>query len=231
MKNSERILYGLTITIVVFLIATFTGSKIHFNIDFIPNSFVTHSLMLGLSIALIYGLKRYVNYKISWPQFKKIWKPILFGLLATIIVNILITIVTKILGGEVEAHPALTEMSPLQIFIFVFIYASIAEEILFRGFLLNILKPIKTRGLRILKRNISIPVIISAFAFGLGHLILISTGVGGLFLVRIVIFTTILGLIAGYYQEKYDNNAFAIIVHMAGNSMGVIGVLIMNLNT
>jgi len=37
-------------------------------------------------------------------------------------------------------------------------------------------------------------------------------------------------MIAGYYQEKYDNNAFAIIVHMSGNLMGVIGALLMNVN-
>jgi membrane protease YdiL (CAAX protease family) len=36
----------------------------------------------------------------------------------------------------------------------------------------------------------------------------------------------VLGLIAGYYQEKYDNNAYAIIVHMSGNLMGLIGALI-----
>jgi len=231
MKNNERIIYGLIITIVVFAIATFAGSKLYLDIDFFPNTFTIHSLMLLFSIVAIYSFKKDVNYKISLPKFKKILKPILFGLLATIIVNISMTIITKILGGEIEAHPALMKMSPLQIFVFVFIYASIVEEILFRGFLMNILKPLKTKGIIILKRNISVPVIISAFAFGLAHLILITTGVGGLFLLRIVVFTTILGLIAGYYQEKYDNNAFAIIVHMSGNLMGVIGALLMNLNT
>lgn len=231
MKNSERIIYGLIITIVVFAIATFSGSKIHLNIDFIPSSFVTHSLMLILSIVLIFSLRKYLNYKIDVPALKKISKPILFGLLATIIVNISMTILTKVLGGKIEAHPLMMKMSPLQVFIFVFIYASIGEEILFRGFLMNFLKPLKTNGITILKRRISIPVIISAVAFGLAHLILITTGAGGFFLLRIVVFTTILGLIAGYYQEKYENNAFAIIVHMAGNFMGVIGALLMNLNS
>jgi uncharacterized protein len=231
MKNNERIIYGLILTIIIFAISTFSGSKLHLNIDFIPNSFVTHSLMLILSIVLIYGLRKYVNYKISLPQFKKILKPVLFGLLVAIIANISMTIITKLLGGEIETHDALTKMSPLQVFIFVFIYASIAEEILFRGFLMNILKPLNAKGIKFFKRKITVPVIISAVAFGLAHLILITTGAGGFFLVRIVIFTTILGLVAGYYQAKYDNNIFAIIVHMAGNLMGVIGALIMNLNT
>jgi membrane protease YdiL (CAAX protease family) len=231
MKNNERIVYGLIITVVIFAISIFTGSKINLNIVFIPNSFLIHSLMLLLSIFMIYSFKKYVNYKFSLPSFKKIFKPIIFGILATIIVNISMTILTKAFGGNIEANPLLMKMNPLQTFIFVFIYASIAEELLFRGFLLNILKPLNVKGINILKRRISISVIISAIAFGLGHLILITTGVGGLFLLRVVIFTTILGLIAGYYQEKYENNAFAIIVHMSGNLMGVIGSIMMNLNT
>ncbi len=201
------------------------------NIEFLPYTFATHTAMLILSVGLIYGLKKHVNYKIALPPFKKILKPVLFGILATIIVNIVMNVATNISGGKVEVHAALTKMSPLQVFLFVFIYASIAEELLFRGFLLNMLKPIKLKGIKIFKRNVSMPVLISAVAFGLAHLILITTGAGGLFILRIVVFTTILGIIAGYYQEKYDNNAFAIIVHMAGNLMGVIGALLMNINS
>ncbi len=230
MRNSEQITYGLIITIGIFAISTLIGSILHLNIAFIPYSFVTHTLMLLLSIGMIYSLKKYVNYKISIPKFKKILRPILFGLLATIIVNISMAIITGTMDNQ-EAHPALMNTTPLQIFVFIFIYASIAEELLFRGFLMNILNPLKAKGINILKRRVSLPVIISAFAFGLAHLILITTGVGGLFILRVVVFTTVLGLIAGYYQEKYDNNAFAIIVHMAGNTFAVIGPLMMSLNS
>jgi membrane protease YdiL (CAAX protease family) len=226
MKNNKRIIYGIIITVVIFVIATFGGSKLPLKIELFPSSFITHTLMLLMSIAVINIFKKNVNYKISLPKFKKILRPILFGLLAPILVNISMGILIKISGGESEAHPLLTKMTSLQVFVFVFIYASIAEEILFRGFLLNILKPLKAKGISILKRKISVPVIISAFTFGLGHLILITTGVGGLFLMRVVIFTTILGLIAGYYQEKYDNNAYAIIVHMSGNLLAIIGSLL-----
>lgn len=228
MNNKQRVLYGLLITLTIFSISTFSGSKLLLGITYVPNSFVTHSLMLILSIFIIYIFKKYVNYKISVPKFKQILRPIALGILTTIVVNISITIVTKILGDEIESHPVVMNMSPLQVFIFIFIYASIAEELLFRGFLLNVLKPLNMKGISILKHKISVPVIISAFAFGLGHLILITSGVGGMFLLRIVVFTTILGLIAGYYQEKYDNNALAIIVHMSGNSIGVIGALLMS---
>jgi len=231
MKNKQRIIYGLIITIIIYAIAVFIGGKLHLDNNFFPNSFITHTLMLLLSIAAIYIFKKEVNYKISLPKFKTILKPVLIGLIATITISILMTIVTKVLGGKVEMHPAMKTMSPLQVFIFVFIYASIAEELLFRGFLMNFLKPLKAKGISIFKRKISLPVIISALAFGLAHLILITTGVGLLFLLKIVVVATILGLIAGYYQEKYDNNAYAIIVHMSGNLMGVIGALLMHLNT
>jgi membrane protease YdiL (CAAX protease family) len=228
MKNNERIIYGLIITIGIFAIATLLGSKLEMNIDFFPKSFGTHSVMLILSVLVIYVMRVNVNYKISLPQLRTIAKPIIFGVLTTIVVNILMTIVTVIFKGDVESHPAMTEMNTMQIFLFIFIYASIAEELLFRGFLQNILQPLSNSGITVFRRKLTLPVMISALAFGLGHLILISTGAGVLFLLRIVVFTTILGLFAGYYQEKYNNNAYAIIVHMAGNLVGVIGVFFMN---
>ena len=51
------------------------------------------------------------------------------------------------------------------------------------------------------------------------------------FLIKAVIFTTLLVIVAEYYQEKYDNNAYAIIVNMVGNSIGVIGILLINFLT
>jgi membrane protease YdiL (CAAX protease family) len=231
MKTNKQISAGLVISIVIFIIATFIGGKVNLKMGLILNSFLTHTIMLLLSIIVIYGLRNYVDYKISLPKFKKIGKPILFGILATIITNFSLMILSKALGEKIEPHPILTKMNPVQTFIFIFIYASVAEELLFRGFLLNILKPLNAKGIIIFKRRISLSVIISAIAFGLSHLILIITGVGGLFLVRVVIFTTLLGLIAGYYQEKNQNNAYAIIVHMAGNLIGVIGSIVLFLNS
>ncbi len=230
MKNTERIIYGLIITAVIFMTANFFGSKLNLNIDFIANTFSTHTIMLLLSVIAIYVLRANLNYNISLPKFKYILKPVGIGILVTIVINILMTSLANIVGEKVEGHALLSEMNPLQVLIFVFIYASVAEEILFRGFLMNLLKPLKISGITILKRKISIPVIISAVAFGLAHLILITTGAGFLFLLRIVLFTTTLGLIAGYYQEKHDNNAFAIIVHMSGNLLAVLGAFLTNLN-
>ncbi len=231
MKKSTQINIGLSISIIIFLFAAFFGVKIDTGIPFISRSFGTHTTMLFLAILAILLLQKHVRFKIAFPNFKKSLRPILFGILTSIIVMFTLTILTKLLGFDSnEVHPVFKEMDPLQIFVFVFFYASIAEEVLFRGFLMNILHPLKDKGIMLFKRKISFPVIIAAIAFGLGHLIVIRSGVGIPFVFKIVTFTTILGLVAGYYQEKYNNHAYAIIVHMAGNIMGVIGALIMSLN-
>ncbi len=226
--NNKQVTYGLLITIAVFALSNIVAGLLRLNHAFVPNSFVTHTTMLLLSISLIYIFRKQVNYKISIPKLKTIFKPILFGLLATIVVNISMAAITGGLDGNQEAHPLIVTSSPIQVFLFVFIYASIAEELLFRGFLMNILKALKAKGITIFKRTLSLPVIISAVTFGLAHLILITAGASGLLILRVVVFTTVLGLIAGYYQEKYNNNAFAIIVHMAGNWFGFVAAVMMN---
>ena len=226
MKNSERVIYGLLLTIIVFLLAGFAGRVINLNLQPVPSSFVSDSVMLILSIVLICSLRKYVNYKIAWPKFKKIWKPILFGFLSAVIINSLIEVIGNACGIESEHHYVFDVMSPLQFFLFVFIMASTAEEVLFRGFLQNILKPLRAKGIKLFKRHISLPVIIGAIVFSLAHLSLLASGAGAYFIFRTLTFTFVLGLIAGYYQEKYDNNAYAIIVHMSGNLMGLIGALI-----
>ena len=231
MKNNERIFYGLVITTVIILIATIIGSKIHLNSRFVPDSFVTHSIMLLLSVIAIFEMRKSLNFNISMPKFKNVLKPIAIGVVLTIVINILMAIVIKLVGGKLEEHPLLSKMNPMQVLIFIFFYASIVEEILFRGFLLNSLKSLKTNGINIFKIKFSYSVIISALVFGLAHLVLINTSVGALFLLKVVLFATSLGMVAGYYQEKYDNTSYAIIVHMSGNFITVIGVLFMSMTT
>lgn len=229
MKTNKRIVFGLLLTVVIFVIANVLGKKIDLGIDFLSFTFATHTIMLILSVLAIVLLQKSVDYKFSLPKFKKILRPLLFGFLASL-VPVLMAIITFVLGGKNEPHPALIAMSAFQTFVFVLIYASIAEEFLFRGFLQNILKPLSASGIKIFKRFVSLPVIIGAVAFGLAHTVLFFSGVGIVFVVRTVIFTMLLGLVAGYCQEKHNNHAYAIVVHMAGNALGVLSALLMGLN-
>jgi membrane protease YdiL (CAAX protease family) len=230
MKNSERIIYGLLFTAVAFLTANYVGRLVKLNISFLPSSFMTHAAMLLLAIVLICVFKKHMNYRIAWPKFKLTLKPVLLGFLTAVIVNVLIFGIGTSLGVKQESHFVFDETSPLQFFLFIFIGASVAEELLFRGFLQNILRPLQNKGIKLFKRHISVPVIISALAFSLVHLILIASGAGSYFIFRTLAFTFVLGLIAGYYQEKYDNNAYAIIVHMSGNLMGLMASIMLTLS-
>jgi len=228
MKNSKRLILGLIITLIIYFIATTFGRKINLENSFFLPSFGISTIMVLLSLVAIYFLKDYLNYKISFPKISTIFKPFIIALLLTITVNIVTVVITKILGYKVDTHPIFEGSSGWQFLVFVFFYASIAEELLFRGVLLNFIQKYSTRSISIFKRNISFPILISGFTFGLAHLILLFSDVNGLFVARIVIFTILLGILAGYYQEKYKNNAYAIIVHMAGNFMGVVAAFMMN---
>ncbi|MBN1924328.1 MAG: CPBP family intramembrane metalloprotease [Prolixibacteraceae bacterium] len=224
MKNSERIIYGLILTTVIFLAANLIGTKFSPVSGFFPRSFVTHSVMMILSIILIIVMKKTTRYKIAIPKFKTLVKPFLFGIVVAIVVNIVLSFIIIKTGGKNEAHPLLSEMKPMQVLLFVFFYASICEELLFRGFLMNILRPLKRYKLDISGTKLSLPVIISALMFGAAHLILITTGASGLFILRIVLFTFFLGLLSGYHQEKNNNNIHAIIAHMGGNVLSIVSV-------
>lgn len=225
MKNNQRILYSLLTTIAIFIISSTVGSFLKLPEGFIPQTFITHTSILILSLLAIYLMRERMVYRIALPKFRSIFRPILFGLLANILVNIPLTILIKLLGGEIESLSVLKEFSPLQLLLFVAVYAAIAEELLFRGFLLNFLKPLRNKGISVLNRRLSLPVIISAIMFGLAHIVIISAGADVVLVFRTVIFTFVLGLVAGYYQEKYDNNAYPIIVHMSANSLAVLASL------
>ena len=230
MKKNQTLLClptGLLLTALAYFISMFVGHRCHLNSSILADSVPGHATMLVLSIVLISVFKKQVNYRIAMPKFKEILKPIALGFLCAVVINVVLTIITKIISGSVQNHPLMENTTLLKNFLSVFILASIAEELLFRGFLQNYLRPLSDKGFTLFNKRISLPVLIGALTFSLAHLILLTSGVGTLFIIRILIFTFFLGLIAGYYQEKHDNNIFAILVHMAGNLMGLISVAIM----
>ncbi len=220
---SARVFSAVLLTFIIFGISTVSGRFIKTGVSFLQGSFMTHTIMLILSVLMIYAMKKQVNYRISIPSARSVIMPFLTGLFSSFFINIFLAVITAVSGGKMGSHKMLEQMTPLQVFILVFIYASIAEEFLFRGFLLNMLKPLNKYSIRIFLLRLSLPVIISGILFGFAHVILITTGAGFLFVGRIVVFTAVLGIIAGYYHEKHDNHAYAIIVHMAGNIPAVLG--------
>ena len=215
------LLAALILTSVVYGISVFCGHNLRLECDFLPSSFITHIVMLVLSVGLILAFRSKFSYRIALPEIKQIWRPILYSMLATIAVNLSLGILSLLIGASLEKHPLLEGMSALQYLVFIVLLASIAEEHLFRGFLQNYLKPLSDKGFQLLHWRISFPVLVSATLFSMAHLILLTAGVSPVFMTRILVFTFVLGLMAGYYQEKHDNIAFAILVHAGGNLVGL----------
>jgi membrane protease YdiL (CAAX protease family) len=138
-------------------------------------------------------------------------------LITGIIANILQT-VFPIKGGE---HFA-SSYSFLETVLYVWILASISEEILTRGLIQGVLSPLKTYGFKIFKRFVSVPVVIGALFFSAMHIMLLTTGMNVYMVFAVVITCFILGLLAGYYREKTGSLIPAIIVHMVFNMSGVL---------
>ncbi len=224
----SRLLVGLLLTFSVSAVAVVLRNVVKLDFEFLPNFALSGFIILILAVVLIVSFRKQLDYRIAVPKFNQIWKPVLFGLLTSLVINILTGIITTAFHGKIEGHPALMNASVLQFVLFTLILAPVAEEHLFRGFLQNYLKPLDDKGITVFRRRISLPVLIAALAFSLSHLGLLASGVGTAFMIRTALFTFILGTIAGYYQEKYNNIIPAILVHMAGNLLGMLPVVLSN---
>ena len=227
MKNKQQPFLGLIITLIIFILATLIIRTFLKDYSYPISTSITLSVELLLSILAIQIFKP--NFNIKIPKMKPALKVFFIGFGISVLTMIILNLVEMLIMGETtkEKHPAFNKMTLLQIIFFVFIGASIAEEFLFRGFLLNMLMPLKKVQFRIFKKQIGLHIILSAIMFGAAHLMLLKSGVSTNFVLKIVVFATILGLFAGYFQEKYKNTSYAILTHMGGNLLGVIGMLIM----
>ncbi len=234
MKKSVNLISGILLTIIIFGLGAIASRIFHINSEVIPESFLTHTTILVFSLIAIFIFTKYGIFKFQFQKVKL--KYYIYGgliaIAATIFMHILVTIILKIFGFQIDpsgnGHAGIADFSPLQFFLFVFIYASICEEFLFRGFTQNFFEPLKSTGIRISKNIfISMPVLLSGVLFGLVHLILLTGNTSGPMIFRIVVFATTLGFVAGYFQEKHKSILPAIIIHMTGNLPGLIMIFVL----
>jgi len=142
-------------------------------------------------------------------------------------------IIWGVVLGALASSAALTAraggMSPLkglsfvQIVLLVWVLASVAEEILVRGYVQSYLEPLMDRGFSVFHLRISLPVIMSAVFFAVMHIILLATGTSFLTTYIVVVFAFFLGLVAAYQRERTGSILPAIAAHVSFNIGGVIG--------
>jgi len=218
MNRTLKILLGFFITVIVLALSSGIEMTTKSILDTIPMGVSSQVGILIISILLIcfFSKKRIIEFNIRKVKMRQLIRPI--GLTVfLLIIRHLIPMIIKAKG-----HPVSVSMSILQQIIFIVVLASISEELLFRGFLQNMLSPIKSYGIKLINTRLSLPVIISGILFGLMHFAMIGAGASFSFVIQIVISGMFLGMIAGYFQEKYDNFTFAFIVHMAANLSGLL---------
>ena len=230
MKTSTKITLGLAITILIYSISVLISKAVKMPVEFIPSTFLNLLSMLAFSgISIVYfQSKGQLKFSIKPIKLRLIFSTILTAVIVFIATSILASIAIKILFGDIPKGPnPFMNYTPLQYFIFISMIAPIAEEFLFRGFLLNMLEPIKNKGIRLFRLKINLSVLISGVLFGMSHLLIITTGADLSFVFRILFFTTIVGIMNGYLQEKHENNTLVpIIAHITINSIGFIILLL-----
>jgi membrane protease YdiL (CAAX protease family) len=142
MNKTVKIILGIVITFFTLAISGVLGMEMTLFFDFLPG-FFNQIIILFLASILIYffNKKGIINFQIGKVTFKNIILPIILTISLLIIAEV---IFSNVLGYEVDEHFASSSMSGIQIFFIVVILGSISEELLFRGFLQNMLDPIKS---------------------------------------------------------------------------------------
>lgn len=184
-------------------------------------AFVTHSCMWTLSILVILLLNRggLTTYGFTKGNFRLGGK-IFLWVIPTAVLSVLGFIASRS-GAPVK--PSLG-LSPIQSIIFVWIYASVSEEIFTRGLLQSFLSPLTQYGINLSKNlRLSVPVIFSGLYFGLMHVVVIDK-MGP----PVIVLTTLLGLVAGYYREKTGSLIPAVIIHALFNVGGMLPMWILS---
>jgi membrane protease YdiL (CAAX protease family) len=214
-KQSLKVLHGVAVSAAVALAGLYAGMNAPLPKDgFVPGSFVTHSVMLALSLLIMrfFSRGRLADFGFTRGTYR--FKPaFLLWVLPTALLSLLST-----LAPENDGSPeTLVGRSELQLVLFAWIYASICEEVLTRGLLQTI---ISGDGGRSKRASFGMPVVLSALFFGAMHLVLIDS-MGPAAVIPIVL-ATLLGLVAARYRQATGSLIPAILVHVLFNVGGML---------
>ncbi|MCP4703416.1 MAG: CPBP family intramembrane metalloprotease [candidate division Zixibacteria bacterium] len=224
MCNSMRLLIGIIIWATILAIALYVVPSIGFVSTFIDNSLIgsgdiTQFTLLVVSLVLAYYLSgnNLVSYGFKLTNIKNLFRPIIISIGAVVLFFISMNILMVSLGlNPEEMGGSGLDKSIPNFLITVALFASICEEIFYRGLLFGFLEPLNKYRFRFFKSEISLPVTICALMFGVGHLCLLGK-MNYVIVVSIIVSATLLGLIAGYYREKTGSLLPAIAAHITFN--------------
>ncbi len=183
----------------------------------VPSSFITHTIMLVTSLLIIWFLSR---RELSSYGFKRGF----FRMTPTILLWMIPTSVLSVLQFVASRSGAPTQdmvnLTRVQVVLFIWIYASVGEEIFVRGLLQGYLAPLERYRITLVGKSLSVPVLFCALFFGAMHVVLWPK-MGPLALVPMGL-AALLGVVTGYYREKTGSLVPAILIHGLFNVGGTL---------
>jgi len=224
----KRLIFGIILGLMIHWISLIVIPSIRFIVEFVEgHRYITRGdvtqisfLILSLILIVVFTRGEVSNYGLKAVKPGELRNPVLLSIVLSFVVisaGMIIRMVIDTPGAS--SREMMMPGGLIKPILSVWILASISEEIFFRGFLQSFFMPLKKHGFRVFKAYISVPVMICAVWFGLGHLSLLRLMSPDI-VIGIVLNATVLGLLAGYYREKTGSVIPAIIIHMIFNIVG-----------
>lgn len=175
-------------------------------------SFLASSVLLVLTV----GKGRFREFGFRWAPWPLMGQALKLGFAFSLPWMGAFLLLLTVWVGPSPATDATFNTGLGEMLLSIPLLATVCEEIFYRGFLQNYLRPLS--GYR-LHGCLSAPVLLGALAFGLGHLCLL--GMMPPPVVAFVIATALLnGLLAGVMLERSGSLLPPILVHWAFNASG-----------
>ena len=184
--------------------------------------FVNYSTMLAVTLILVLAssMGDPSGFGFALPRRGSFAPGVRWGLLLGVAATIV-----ALLSGAGSAS-VMGGLGFWQMVLLVWVFASVAEEILVRGYVQSYLEPLRAYGFSAFGVRFSVPVLLSAIFFSCMHLVLLARGTSFQAVYIIMVFTFFLGLVAAYHSEKSDSVLPPIAAHMFFNIGGVIGAIL-----
>ena len=183
------------------------------NFQLIPKGLVMQLCFVLFSYLLIKFYNLEINYSLSIPNLFKVLS--FTFILIFFILFILDIIIPNSNSGSISNFSTKDVLT-------ILLLNGFGEEFLFRGFLQNYYSEFKKYQFNLLKIKISYSVFITGLLFGFMHFAIMSYGVDFISALKIVISATFVGLLSGYYYEKYNTLFAPIIIHFTCNLSSIL---------
>ena len=232
-KNGSRIAVTALIGVLIFVVSIVLPKLLVS--EKVSSLLTTQGLELVLALLAIgiLGKGRFSDYGFRLPRIASfsLWVLVKWVLIALTAMGMgaIATLAISLSGGS--GNPVVKQLSFPQIVLFIWVFSSIIEEILTRGFIQGHLSPLNEMSVGMLLFRVSVPTLAGALFFGAMHFALLLSGADILTTVIIVIFTFSLGLLAGHQRAKSGSLIPAIILHALANIGGILGGIVFVLIT